>query len=171
MRSKITWIAHTQRRISLMSEAVAISDSEAPVLTIEREFAHSPDKVFAAWTDQNALRQWMGPGDVRAPDAEMVAEVGGTYVIPMLLPDGSKKIVRGTISELVRDRRLRFSWAWDQEDGTAGQLMDVLIEFEATDTGTRLVLRQTNFIDVEARDSHNHGWTGSLDKLGAYLAT
>lgn len=152
-----------------MSEAAAISDSEAPVLTIERDFAHAPDKVFAAWTDQAALRQWMGPGEVRAPNAEMVAEVGGAYVIPMLLPDGSKKIVRGTISELVPDRRLRFSWAWDQDDGSPGQLMDVLIEFNATDTGTRLVLRQTNFIDADARDSHNHGWSGSLDKLSTYL--
>lgn len=153
-----------------MSEAMAHNAVDTPELTIEREFPHPPAAVFAAWTDQEALRQWMGPGEVCAPDSEMDARVGGTYVFPMLMADGSSHTVRGTISELIPEKRLRFSWAWDQEDGSAGQLMDVLIELHAIGGGTRLVLHQTNFIDTEARDKHNFGWNGCLDCLGEYLA-
>lgn len=152
-----------------MSEALATEQQSEPRLTIERSFAQPPARVFAAWTDSAALRQWMGPGEVRAPDAEIDARVGGVYRIPMLLPDGGTATVRGTISELVPDRRLRFSWAWDQEDGSPGQVMDVIVEFHAEQGGTRMVLNQTRFIDAEARDKHEHGWSGSFDKLAQHL--
>jgi hypothetical protein len=33
----------------------------APELVIEREISYPPEQVFKAWTDQEALRLWMGP--------------------------------------------------------------------------------------------------------------
>ena len=35
--------------------------------------------------------------------------------------------------------------------------------------GTDLTLRHEGFAAPERRDSHNNGWTGTLDKLAAYL--
>ncbi len=148
----------------------AAAKTDAPVLTLEREFAHPPDAVFRAWTDADALARWMGPGEVTCAGAEMDAREGGAYAFPMLTSDGTSHTVRGTILELVPNRRLRFTWAWDQETGGSGQLMEVTVDVEPTETGTRLVLHQTNFIDAEARDKHAHGWSGSLDKLERHLA-
>ena len=45
----------------------------APEIVIEREVPYPPEQVFKAWTDQDALRIWMGPGKVSAPDATMVS--------------------------------------------------------------------------------------------------
>jgi hypothetical protein len=39
----------------------------APELIIEREISYPPEQVFKAWTDQEALRLWMGPGKICAP--------------------------------------------------------------------------------------------------------
>ena len=39
----------------------------APEVVIERDIAYPPEQVFAAWTSQDALRLWMGPGKVSAP--------------------------------------------------------------------------------------------------------
>ncbi len=152
-----------------MSNAAA-DTAEVLELTIEREFAHPPEAVFAAWTDERALRKWMGPGEVKAPESQMEAREGGVYVFPMITPDGKNPTARGEILEFVPNKKLRFTWAWDQEDGSAGQLMEVSLDFEETTSGTRLVLHQTNFIDAEARDQHNGGWVGCLVNLEGFLA-
>ncbi len=153
-----------------MSEAVAQQAVEpTPPLILERDFPYPPEAVFEAWTQTEALRQWMGPAGYRAPEAEIDARVGGAYVIPMISPEGKVATVRGLIRELVPNERLRLSWAWDQEDGSTGQLMDVTIEFQATPEGTRLVVQHSNFIDDEARDLHRQGWIGCLDSLAAHL--
>jgi uncharacterized protein YndB with AHSA1/START domain len=153
-----------------MSSAPAkASKTEALELHLEREFNHPPEAVFKAWTDQQALRRWMGPGDVRAPSATMVARVGGAYVFPMQRPDGTVLTVRGVIQELVPNRKLRFTWSWDQDDGSEGQEMHVALEFHPTGTGTRLVLHQSNFPSEESRDHHSKGWDGCNDSLALYL--
>ncbi len=154
-----------------MSDALRVeTESDAPELTLEREFAHPVEAVFKAWTDQDALRKWMGPTGFTAPDTEFDARVGGVYIIPMVSPDGNTHTARGVIKELVPNRRLAITWAWDQDEGSAGQQMEIALDFLPTKTGTKLVLHQTNFADETARDMHGQGWGGCLDSLEAYLA-
>jgi uncharacterized protein YndB with AHSA1/START domain len=154
-----------------MNDAVAQkSRTAAPELTLERNLHYPPEEVFKAWTDQAALRQWMGPGKICAPNAKMDARVGGAYVFPMQRPDGTVSTVRGVIRELIPNRKLRFTWGWDEDDGSKGHDTEVTLEFHPTSTGTRLVLRHTNFMSDESRDKHEHGWNGCTDSLEAYLA-
>ena len=37
-----------------------------PSLTIKRRLKAAPAKVFAAWTDPEKVKRWMGPGEVKA---------------------------------------------------------------------------------------------------------
>lgn len=143
--------------------------SDEIVLTMEREFAHPPEALFRAWTESDALRKWMGPGEITAPDAQIEACQGGSLTIPMVHPDGKVMTARGKILETVPDQKLRFSWAWDQEDGSEGKVMEITLEFIPIETGTRLTLHQVNFIDAEARDHHESGWTGCYEKLEGFL--
>jgi len=139
-------------------------------LTMEREFPHPPRDVFQAWTQQDALRKWMGPGEITAPDSKMDASVGGSLTIPMVHADGAVMTARGKILELIPDAKLRFTWAWDSEDGSPGQVMEITLDFIATQKGTLLKLHQTNFIDEEAREHHGIGWDGCFEKLNGFLA-
>jgi len=84
-----------------MNDVLQKSNLVAPEVTLEREIPYPPEQVFKAWTDQPALRQWMGPGKICAPNATMDARVGGAYVFPMQHPDGTVTTVRGVIKELV----------------------------------------------------------------------
>ncbi len=153
-----------------MNEALAVDDKQdAPELILERDLNYPVEMVFKAWTDAAALSKWIGPVGFSAPDTEFDARLGGAYVIPMISPDGSVHTARGTVLELVPNERLRISWAWDQEDGSSGHQMELALSFHATADGTRLVLHHTKFIDKAARDQHNQGWTGSIDKLQTYL--
>ena len=36
-----------------------------PSLTIKRRFNAPPEKVFAAWTDPEKVKRWMGPGEIK----------------------------------------------------------------------------------------------------------
>ena len=153
-----------------MSDALRVeTESDALELILEREFAHPVEAVFKAWTDQEALRHWMGPSGFTAPDTEFDARLGGAYAVPMVSPDGNTHTARGVIKELAPNKRLVMTWAWDQDDGGPGQQMVVAVDFLATVTGTKLVLRQTNFIDENTRDMHGQGWGSSFDCLEAYL--
>lgn len=145
--------------------------SDVIELTVERDFAHPPETVYRAWTTSDALAKWMGPGEITAPDSQIEACEGGSLTIPMVHSDGKILTAKGEILEIVQNQKLRFTWAWDQEDGSPGQLMDITLEFKPIETGTRLTLHQVNFIDAEARDHHKSGWTGCYEKLEAYLGT
>ena len=48
--------------------------------------------------------------------------------------------------------------------------MEVNLDFHASGSGTRLVLRHTKFSSAEAREHHTQGWNGSFDCLAIYLA-
>ena len=50
-----------------------------PSLTIKRRFNTPPAKVFAAWTDPEKVKRWMGPGEVKTVRAENDLRVGGRY--------------------------------------------------------------------------------------------
>jgi uncharacterized protein YndB with AHSA1/START domain len=153
-----------------MTDALRVETvADAPELILEREFAHPVEAVFKAWTDVDALRQWMGPTGFTASDAEFEPRLGGAYVMPMVSPDGNTRTARGVITELAPNERLAITWAWDQEDGSTGQQMEIALDFVPTQTGTKLVLHQTKFVDETARDMHSQGWGGCLDSLEAYL--
>jgi len=113
----------------------------APELVIEREIAYPQEQVFKAWTDQEALRMWMGPGKIC-----------------------------GVIKEIVPNRKVRLTWSWDDKDGKPGDVSEVTLEFHSTATGTRLVLRHAGLTDRQIRERHAHGWNGCNDSLEMYLA-
>ena len=45
-------------------------------LVIKRNFAASAERVFAAWTRPELLKQWMGPGPVTVAEAEVDLSIG-----------------------------------------------------------------------------------------------
>ena len=46
-------------------------------LRIERTFAAPREKVFQAWTDPQALKQWWGPDGYATPSVEIDLRPGG----------------------------------------------------------------------------------------------
>jgi uncharacterized protein YndB with AHSA1/START domain len=85
--------------------------STKPSLTIERRFNAPPAKVYAAWTDPEKIKRWMGPGEVKTLRAESDPRVGGRYRIVMRAPDGEEHDVSGIYREVIPNEKLVFSWA------------------------------------------------------------
>jgi uncharacterized protein YndB with AHSA1/START domain len=109
----------------------------------------------------------MGPEGVETLSAEIDARGGGRYRLIMRSPDGETHDVSGVYREVVPDRKLVFTWAW-KSTPERESLVTVLVEPDGD--GTLLTLTHEQFFDEPARDRHQHGWNGSLDKLARFVA-
>ena len=146
-----------------MSTAAAVK----PSLTINRRFKAPPEKVFSAWTDPEKVKHWMGPGPVVVLSAESDPRTGGRYRWVMQDPAGEVHDVSGIYREVIPNEKLVFTWAWKS---TPERESIVTLTFKKDGDGTLMTLKHEQFFDEDARDRHNQGWTGAMDKLEAYLA-
>ena len=144
-----------------MAATVAVK----PSLTIKRRFKAPPEKAFAAWIDPEKLSQWMGPTGVKSVHATCDLRVGGRYHISMLMSDDQHD-VSGVYREVVPNEKLVFTWAWKS---TPERESLVTITFKPDGGGTLMTLLHEQFFDEAARDRHNQGWSGIIDKLEKYL--
>ena len=145
-------------------------DVRAPVkpsLTVKRRFKASPAKVFAAWTDPEKMKRWMGPGEIIAARAEVDPRVGGRYRIVMHAPNGDEYDVGGVYREVVANEKLVFTWAW-KSTPERESLVTLLLKPDGD--GTLLTLTHEQFSDEESRDNHKQGWNSTLDKLESFVA-
>lgn len=152
-----------------MSEAATLQSH--PVLVIERVFNADPKRVYEAWTKAESLQAWMGPTGFVCDQCDTDARVGGRYSMRLVGPSDSAHTAVGEYLDLVPSERLVFTFSWLQEDGAPGQRMQITIDLEELEVGkTKMRFFQENFIDREARDEHEDGWTGSFAKLGSFLS-
>ncbi len=146
---------------------MSVQSAVKPSLTLKRRLKASPAKVFAAWTDPEKVKRWMGPGEVKVQRAENDARVGGRYRWQMKSPDGEEYDVSGVYRDVVANEKLVFTWAWK----SAPELESVVTVLLKPDgDGTLLTLTHEQFADEESRDGHQHGWIGALDKLERLVA-
>jgi len=138
-----------------------------PSLTIKRRFNATPAKVFAAWTDPEKVKRWMGPGEVKVLGAESDPRSGGRYRWLMQAPNGEHHDVSGVYSEVIPNEKLVFSWAWIS---TPERVSQVTVTFKPDGDGTLMTLLHEQFFDEQARDHHNMGWTSAVDKMAEYFS-
>ena len=142
----------------------AKSGATKPSLTLKRRIKAAPAKVYAAWTDPQKITSWFGPAGGQMLRAEADVRVGGRYRLVMRTPDGEEHDVSGVYREIVRDEKLVFTWAWRT---TPERESLVTVALRPDGDGTLLTLLHEQFFDEPARDRHQVGWTGALDKLVA----
>jgi uncharacterized protein YndB with AHSA1/START domain len=138
-----------------------------PSLTLKRRLRATPAKVFSAWTDPQKIARWFGPEGAAMLVAETDARVGGRFHMVMRGPDGEEHDVSGVYREVVPDEKLVFTWAWRT---TPERESLVTVTLKPDGEGTLLTLMHEQFFDELARDRHEYGWKGALDKLEAYFA-
>jgi uncharacterized protein YndB with AHSA1/START domain len=138
-----------------------------PSLTLKRRFNAAPAKVYAAWTDPTKIALWFGPDSGKVERAETDVRVGGRYSVVFFTEDGEEHHVSGVYREVVPNEKLVFTWAW-RSTPERESLVTVLVKPDGD--GTLFTLMHEQFFDEAARDRHEYGWTGSLNKLEKHLA-
>lgn len=141
-------------------------------LQLKRIFAAPREKVFRAWTQPEELRQWFAPTEeYSVRDAEVDLKVGGKYRIAMKHRDEKiSHVVVGTFREVRPLEKLVYTWHWEEAGPEAPEML-VTVEFHDRGGSTEIVLTHEFFPDDKARDEHNKGWTGCLDRLAKFLSS
>jgi uncharacterized protein YndB with AHSA1/START domain len=131
-------------------------------LTFERRLNAAPAKVYAAWTDPEKIIRWFGRADAKPGSfqAEIDARIGGRYRVSFTTDDEYYE-VGGLYREVV------FSWAWHS---TPERESLVTVSLKPDGDGTLLTLTHEQLFDQAARDGHERGWLGALDKLEKFIA-
>ncbi len=141
--------------------------AEVPSLTLTRSYPVAPEKVWRAWTDPQALKQWFKPDPSwLVPLVEADVRVGGHYRILMKDTKGQEFDLTGVYREVVPNSRLVMTWGWRNQPGHESL---VTVTLRRAGKGTELVLRHERYIDMENEATHQEGWNGALDQLGGLL--
>jgi uncharacterized protein YndB with AHSA1/START domain len=134
-------------------------------IELQRRFRASPDRVFRAWTDPAALREWWCPPGWIAGDIEIDLRAGGSYRIEMHRIGGGERIaVRGEFLELIPPRRLVYTWRWEAAFAEMAPTL-VTVEIDGSPDGTLLTLRHDDFADPGIREQHRTGWIAACNRL------
>ena len=136
-------------------------------VTLVRRISARPSIVFDALTTAQGVAAWWGPDDLPVLLAEIDARVGGAFRVRFQTLDGQEHEAFGEYLEVVPPRRLVMSWRYafggePEEDGRTSQIEIDLIPITG---GTELTLTHARLRNEASKASHEHGWTGSLNKL------
>jgi uncharacterized protein YndB with AHSA1/START domain len=140
------------------------------VLELERLLPAPRERVFTALTRPADVAQWWGPRGFTMPAVELDLRAGGRYRFTMQPPDGEVFHVSGEYREVAPPSRLVCTFRWDEPTPNDRETV-VVLALRARDDGTDLGLRQGDFATEERLELHRGGWTDSLDRLAALLAT
>jgi uncharacterized protein YndB with AHSA1/START domain len=131
-----------------------MGESARNQVVVERRIAASPATVFSFFDVTRWLR-WQGV------EAAIEFEPGGTFRMNVR-GDG---FASGTFVEIVPERRLVFTWGWEEEILRVPPGSTVVeIELEPDGHGTLLRLTHRDLPDP-AVDSHRHGWEHYTSRL------
>jgi uncharacterized protein YndB with AHSA1/START domain len=145
------------------------TETIAPIeLIVNRTFKASRERVFRAWTDPKEMDRWFAPDPNSTIKASVDLRVGGAYRIE--ITNGERVFgAHGVYREIRRPSRLVFTWDAINCGVTAAK--DTLVTVELFEVGekTQVTLTHQNFADTEARERHEQGWKGCLDRLEVWL--
>jgi glutathione S-transferase len=111
----------------------------------------------------------MGPRGFKVTALEIDPRVGGRYRLTMLHRTGEASTVNGTYEEIAPPDRIVFTWKWETEP--MGALPETLVTVTFAErqgeqgAETEVQLLHSGFPAPEARQAHDAGWQGCLNKL------
>ncbi len=135
-------------------------------LVVRRTIRAAAHRIFDAWTQPEHLRAWWGPRPVTCSGAEVDLRVGGRYRIDNAIPDGSTVVIEGEFREIIRPRKLVYTW---RMSGEAEETSLVTVRFEPRGAATEVVIVHEQVPTEATRGSHEEGWNGCLDGLAGFF--
>jgi uncharacterized protein YndB with AHSA1/START domain len=106
-----------------MTVTAVTKDPRALTMTVDAEFAATPDRVWQLWADPRQLERWWGPPTYPATVTSHDLRVGGKVEYLMTGPEGDQPKGYWIIDEVEPPHRLVFRDGFANEDGTPNDQM------------------------------------------------
>ena len=156
-----------------MTAQAEIAEDTNRELVLTRIIDAPRERVFAAWTQPDLLKQWFAPKPWTTTVAELDVRPGGASFVILRDPDGNEYPNHGVYLEVVPNEKLVFTdaytEAWQPSDKP---FMTVVLTFEDEGGKTRYTARARHWT-VEDRKAHeqmgfHEGWgmvAGQMEDL------
>jgi uncharacterized protein YndB with AHSA1/START domain len=133
-------------------------------VTLHRVFTASPEKIFKAFTDAEALASWLPPYGFVCKVHSLDAQVGGKYKMSFTnFGTGRSHSFGGEYLEIIPNEFLRYTDEFD-DPNLPGQMITT-IDLKSVVCGTELIATQEGIPDVIPTEMCYLGWQESLEKL------
>jgi uncharacterized protein YndB with AHSA1/START domain len=143
-----------------------------------RVIAASPERVWAALADPEALLAWLPPGEMTASFERFDARPGGSYRMVLTYPDASgapgkatadSDIVEARFVDIVPGQRIVQAVDFVSDNPANAGTMTMTWQVTEVDAGTRVDIIAEDVPDGISAEDHAAGLASSLTKLAAYL--
>lgn len=131
---------------------------------LHRVLTASPEKVFKAFTDADAMASWLPPYGFVCKVHHMDFKIGGTYNMSFTnFTTGHSHSFGGEYVEIIANERIKYTDQFD-DPNLPGQMITT-IELKRVICGTELMASQEGIPDAIPVEMCYLGWQESLDKL------
>jgi uncharacterized protein YndB with AHSA1/START domain len=131
---------------------------------LHRVLRASPEKVYKAFLDADAMAKWIAPYGFTCKVHHMDSRVGGTFKMSFTnFSTGHSHAFGGNYLELVPGQRLRYTDKFD-DPNLPGEMM-VTVNLRAVSCGTDVSITQEGIPSVIPTEMCYLGWQESLAQL------
>ena len=128
---------------------------------LHRVLKTTPEKVYKAFLDAEAMVKWLPPNGFTGQVHEMDARVGGKYKMSFTnFSTGKSHSFGGEYLELIPNQRIRNSDRFD-DPNMPGEMMNT-IDIKAVSVGTELSILQEGIPEMIPVEACYLGWQESL---------
>jgi uncharacterized protein YndB with AHSA1/START domain len=140
--------------------------------------AASPDRVYAALVNPEALTAWLAPAGMTGTFERFDARTGGSYRLVLTYADASASrgkatadtdVIESRFVDLVPGVRVVQAVDFVSDDPAYASTMTMTWELSAVEGGTRIEIIADDVPDGIAADDHAVGLASSLANLAGYL--
>lgn len=136
----------------------------AQTVRLHRVLKTSPEKIYRAFLDADAMCKWLPPYGFTAKMHHLEAKVGGTFKMSFTnFTNGQSHSFGGEYLELTPTTRLRYTDKFD-DPNLPGE-MHVTVDLQAVSSGTELHIEQTGIPELIPAEMCYLGWQESLTQL------
>jgi uncharacterized protein YndB with AHSA1/START domain len=131
---------------------------------LHRVLQATPERVYKAFLDPDAMAKWLPPNGFTGRVHEMDARVGGHYKMSFTnFSTGNSHSFGGEFLELVENERLRYSDRFD-DPNLPGE-METTVDIKKVSVGVELSVVQTGIPEAIPAEACYLGWQESLRLL------
>lgn len=148
---------------------------QAKQIVAIKEFDAPLEQVWSAWTESSILDLWWAPKPWRAETRSMNFSEGGKWVYAMVGPQGERHYAIVHYKKINKQQSFTAVDAFSDENGVINKempSMDWLVEFAATDEGTKVTIHINFATEADLQKIVDMGFEqgfamalGNLDEL------
>jgi uncharacterized protein YndB with AHSA1/START domain len=150
-----------QRQTDGNAQSDGNTASGTNTVRLHRVLRSTPDRVYRAWLDPDAVVKWLPPNGFTCKVHHLDAKVGGTHKMSFTnFSTGNSHSFGGTYLELIPGQKIRYSDRFD--DVNLPGEMTCTVSLKAVSVGTEVSIVQEGIPAMIPTEACYLGWQESL---------